>query len=681
MRNGKSLLGSWLVVLLSVPALLWLSGCALVATEAGPANGTSFSGTVMGGQQALSSAKIYLYAASNAGYGQQATSLLLSTGSNTVSDGVNYYVSTSAGGAFSLSSDWNCTAGTNVYLLAVGGNPGLTAANTDAMLMLALGNCSNILSTQKVVINEATTVAAVYALSGFMSSPTQVSSNSTTASKAGLSNAFLTAANLVNSATGVAYTTTPGSGTVTGTVPQANIYTLADILASCENSAGGSYNDGSNCGTLFFNATPSGGTAPTNVVQAALDIAQNAGMSATNIGNLYGLIPSTPPFQPYLTAQPYDWTMPVVFSGGGMSNLYDIAIDGNNNVWAISDGTNGNCAGLTASTGSNVVKLSNLGVALSGTAGYTATDISCPFGLAIDTSNNAWVTSDFVKYITKVNNSTGATTSYTNSGLSYSNNLAFDANGYLWVSNYSNANFSRYYPTGNTWNSYTGGGVTTSTGGISWGVAADGHGHMFLVSDASTGRVAEFNATTGTAGTAVASSGITGGGMAYPLRAAVDQGSNVWVANFGSSAVTAPGTTISELTYNAAGAATPVTSAFSGGGLDAPFGIAVDGGNHIWVADAAAYGVSEFDDNGNALSPFYGFIGTIESPTTAAMYFPEALAIDESGNVWVANYGVNNSSGSTATVQATITELVGAGTPTLTPIAAATAAGTPAAKP
>jgi len=180
------------------------------------------------------------------------------------------------------------------------------------------------------------------------------------------------------------------------------------------------------------------------------------------------------------------------------------------------------------------------------------------------------------------------------------------------------------------------------------------------------------------------SSGYTGAGITYPLRLAVDQNNNVWVANFGASASTSPGSTLSEFSLSGTTFTAASGSPFSGGGLYAPFGVAVDGSNHIWVADAAAYGVSEFDNSGNAISPTYGFIGTISSPTTAAMYFPEALAIDEAGNVWVANYGVNTGTGvgtTAQTVAGSITELVGAATPVLTPIAAATAAGTPAAKP
>lgn len=656
---------------------LFLSGCAFESERGIPSASAAISGKTYGGQQPVVGASIYMYAAATSGYGASSTSLLQPGVNNVLTDGNGLgYVKTDASGGFSITGDWSCTAGTQVYLISVGGNPGGYGVNPNGWYMTALGDCSALSASTFIWMNEVTTVASVYALSGFMSSPTQVASASSTASISGLKAAFATVNNLVNTATGAPAATTAGGN---GVVPVKNINTLANVLAACENSTGGANNDGTICGTLFNLSTPSGGNAPTNTIQAALNLAHNP---ALNPSDLYNLMSPVAPFYPSLDTAPYDWTMPIVFSGGGLSNAYDIAIDGNNNVWIANDGRNGNCAALSASTGSAVTKLSNLGAVLSGTNGYTSTQyIGCPFGIAIDTSNNAWVVNDYVNYLTKVNGSTGAISQYTSAtNLYYANNLAFDSAGYIWMTNYTNAKFPRYSPTANTWTSYTGGGITASGGGVSWGIAMDGLGHVFVASNSQTGRVAKFNSTATTVGAAVTTtSGYTGAGMTYPLRLAVDQGNNVWVANFGASAVTAPGTSISKIAND--GTAISSTSGFTGGGLYAPFGIAVDGGNHVWVANAAAYSVSEFDNDGNALSPYYGFLGTPATTDTAAMYFPEALAIDQAGNVWVANYGVNSSSGTTATVQATVTELVGAATPTLTPIAAATAAGKPASKP
>jgi len=685
MRHSKHVLSCCLLSVLSVSVML-LSGCsqAFNAESGAVGNGSDLSGKVFGGELPVVGAKIYLYAAPETGYGVASTSLLSSA---VLTDSVatpytpgkdasnHYYVTTnSVGGWAFTTSDWSCTAGTNIYLLAVGGNQGAVGNNPNAYFMAALGNCSSITSSTSVTINEITTVASVYALSGFMSSPTQVSSNSTAASIAGLNAAFATMGNLVSTSAGIVLQTTPSG---TGAVSYQTINTLADILSTCVNTTGGVENDGTACGTLFLDTTPSGGTSPTNTVQAALNLVHNPAIDPT--GNLYNLIQSNVPFNPYLGATPADWTLPIIFTGGGMSNLYDIAIDGSNNVWAVSDGSE-TTPPCTTSTGSSVFEMTNLGVIKSGTTGYkNSTYLICPFGVTLDTSGNAWVTQDYASksYLVKITSSgtVSGITPTTGDG-DYFNNAAFDASGNLWLSNYLAAYVSKYNVSGNSWTKYSGGGVTANSGVYdeSWGVAADGNGHMWFADNDSTGLVSEFTVSSGAA---VSSTGYSAGGVAYPLRLAVDQGNNIWVANFGSSASSAPGTTVSELSN--AGAKMG-NSPFSLGTLSygyAPFGIAVDGGNHIWTANASTYGVSELDDSGNVLSPNYGFIGTVASPAAAAMVFPEAVAIDEAGNVWVANFGYTGS----PAVAASITELVGAGTPTLTPIEAATIAGTPAAKP
>jgi len=430
MRDSRLTLFRCLTCTLCATVLLVLNGCSAFNASGGSSSGTVIQGKMYGGNQPVTHASVYLYAAGESGYGGNSISLLTSSvltnnpGVSGKDSNGNYYVITDSYGNFSITGDWTCnSANPYIYLLGVGGSSNTnTPANPNVNFSAVLGNCTNTSTSSGPVIssstftwmNEVTTAATAYALSGFMTSPTAVSSNSTAASIAGLAAAFLTYTNLVNNSTGTAYTTTPGSGTVTGTASAANLNTMADILAACQNTTGGVNGDGSACGSLFYYSTPSGGIAATNTLQAVLNIVHNPAIDPG--GDLYGLITGTPPFQPYLSSTPYDWTLPIVFSGGGMNNLYDIAIDGNNNVWAVSDGKNGDCPVLSASTGSDVVELTNLGVAKSGSNGYTNADIACPFGIAIDTSNQAWVVNDYVNYLTKIPASGTGITGYTSTG-------------------------------------------------------------------------------------------------------------------------------------------------------------------------------------------------------------------------------------------------------------------------
>jgi secreted PhoX family phosphatase len=91
-------------------------------------------------------------------------------------------------------------------------------------------------------------------------------------------------------------------------------------------------------------------------------------------------------------------------------------------------------------------------------------------------------------------------------------------------------------------------------------------------------------------------------------------------------------------------------------GLWQPDSIAVDGEGNVWVADEDGSGISEFSGAGVALCPSYGY-----SP---GMMGAEGIAIDGSGNAWVANSGGGSSH------MGSVTEMIGIGTPVITPVTA-----------
>jgi hypothetical protein len=94
-----------------------------------------------------------------------------------------------------------------------------------------------------IVVYDVSTVAAAYSVAGFALDYKDIGAPAGTVSQIGLANTSLTAGNLVAPGCGRAYTTTPavcgyGSGrSANGVVPQAEIYSLANSLAACVNSA------------------------------------------------------------------------------------------------------------------------------------------------------------------------------------------------------------------------------------------------------------------------------------------------------------------------------------------------------------------------------------------------------------------------------------------------------------
>jgi sugar lactone lactonase YvrE len=617
--------------------VLVLTGCGMGAVSGTASSGGGASagslvvqGTVHGGQQPVANSKVSLWTVGTTGYGLSPTQLTTTfTGNN---------------GSFSLPAPTCAQAGELTYLTAVGGSPGGTAnpANAQISLMAAIGPCSGAAGTN-VNLNEVTTVATVFALAKFMAydlttnSAPGIDVGYLAPSTVGITNAFATVNNLVNISTGTAYQYTPNGN---GLVPQAEINTLANLLALCVNSSGGT-NTGTACGNLFAQVpSPS---YPANTLQTMLNIALQPG---NNPSGQWSLVTTGGPFQPTLTAQPNDWALPVLYSGAGPA-VEDLAIDASGNIWTANAGQNGNNGGVS--------ELSNLGVPFAGspylggnsgmdgiavdlggnawavngntaqiyevTPGGASTygpfsfqETSSPRGIAVDPSNNIWVVNSSSNTVTKLSNSGPASSAispsggYTGSGLSSPYDVAIDESGDAWVTNYATGGLTEITPAGSL-SSY--GAAQAATQGI-----------------------------------------------------AVDQSGNLWVDN--------TGTTVQQITSNGStGSHTPSNNAAKSGGSY----LAIDGADNLWVANQTGNSLSGFNVSGgvSTLSPSTGYTGpafTIASPSYSGVSLntPYVARVDPSGNVWVGNY--NSIPIGTQTISY-LTEFIGLAVPTVEPLAAA----------
>ena len=270
-----------------VPALasaLLLSSCGGVAvrSSATAAFGNTVTGRLHGGQQPVAGASVQLWAVGTAGNGSASTPLL------------PHPAVTDAGGNFSIPATYICPSSSSlVYLTGTGGNPGLagTVNNTAIALMAAVSRCGDPNGPAFVDIDEVTTVAAVTAFAPYMTAIDHVGSTD----PAKMAAAFHLANSLASTAAGTA-----GGPALAGgmAAPTTTINTLADLLAACVNTPGGTAGDGSLCGTLFLNA---GGPGTTDTAAAMLEIANHP---TRNIPALFGLLSPVSPFQPMLTSAP-----------------------------------------------------------------------------------------------------------------------------------------------------------------------------------------------------------------------------------------------------------------------------------------------------------------------------------------------------------------------------------------
>jgi len=614
-------------------ATLCLTGCS--ASFAPPPgvpvaeiNSTALRGNLFGGRTPIVGAHIYMYAANAVAYGNASTSLVLNyTGSSypsTIDASGNYYVTTDTNGDFYFSSgEYACTAGTQVYVYSIGGNPG-AGANSAAGLLAVLGQCQaggSFTGVTAVQISEVSTIAAAYSMAGFATDATHVASSGTALATTGIANAFLNAANLYNiSAGGVALLTTPNGN---GTVPQKLINSLADSLSSCVNTSGpGS----SPCTTLFSDAESNGstGTIPTDTATAAINIAHNPGNDVTAIFTLAPAIAA--PFGPFLSTTPNDFTVGISFAGGGIVTPRDVAVDASGNIWVSSDGPG------------HMTKMSSTGTFASGTP-FAVTDATY---IAIDSAGSAWVTSPGGTVVYKVS-SAGTVSSYQPTGasaLDMTIGIAIDGSNNVYLANQND------YIT-----KLTSAGVASSDSPLT-AYSLPGFSHLALDG---TGGVwweeisSNLICKQTTAGVAVASN--TTSGVSHPDRIAIDNSGNAWVASYSGNAV---------VEFNSA---VGTSATYSGGGLSKPYGIAIDGSGNAWAVNISSNSLTEISALGTVVTPTTGYTGgTLSSPYN--------LAIDGSGDVWMTNNVID-----------TVTEMIGVASPVVTPLSAGVAGNTLGTRP
>jgi len=593
-----------------------LSGCGMATTSdtkggGGPNGQNKLSGRVFGGQQPVVGATIQLYAVGITGPKSAATPLISSL------------VQSDGAGNFNISDAWNCTSNTAVYgvnpllyIVASGGNPGLTSGtnNSALRLMAALGPCSGVVTSTGIQINEVTTAASVVALTPFLSDATHIGAQG--ANPTGLVNAFATANVLANMSTGLS----PGASTASVTVPVNTIYALADILSACVNSSGPGT---ANCDALFSAATTPSGTPPVDTVTAMLNINS---YPANHVAALLHVIQPAAPFITTIATPPNDWTVALKFTGGGLAAPTGLALDAGGNAWVANAG------------GNSITGLSSTGAQLTGTTGYTANQaIYGAQAIAVDKTGNVWVADTLLNSVFQLTVSGGAVQSsakYTGNGIAGPTGIAIDSQNNVWLANFTGASVTELNSLGQPV------GASPLTAGATLkapaAVAIDAAGNVW-VTDNGAADVVEFN----THQALLSGAGYTDNFILAPEGVAIDPSGRAWIADFGANAVSP---------FSNSG--TPLaTTPLAGGGLSMPLAIAIDGQGTVWVANGQTGGsISELA---------YGQSAPLSPPSgLGSLNLPLGIAIDASGSVWTANTG-----------DSTVSKIVGIAAPAPMPLA------------
>jgi hypothetical protein len=554
--------------------------------------------------------------------------------------------------------------------------------------MAMLGVCSSALnfsSLSFVYINEVSTVAMAYAMAGFAVDSLHIGSSST--NLVGLKNAALNAATLFNiQGNGPGSTTSDGDdnhianlvnpNNSNGTVPQQTIDTLADIVASCVDSSNTSVGttpaalqaESSYCSGLFVattsngvtsSITTGGSTVPIDTATAMINLAHypagvngvsntNATTDSTNPATLFNLPTAVVPYTPELATAPKDWTIALTYA---IPTPSAIAIDASGDAYI----------GTYSTTGAGYINELGPQGSLNATS-TTAVPYLSGLGVSTGAAATVWATSNSNSELYKFSSTLATPSTSTSTHVIGPAALAVDSSGNVYlVSNSGNyqADYIQEFNSGGTASNTSGSNYEFS---VANGIALASSGNVWVTST-NSGFGLYPNPSSGSA-TAIYNPG------ANSVNAvAVDYSGDAWVTSTGNTNALLRQFATSSTTPNYYGVNAYNNGAI--GGLSTPVALAIDGSNgnnnkyfNVWVANSGNNTISEFNSStpyvaGSAeksLSPSVGYLSG-----TGLVNGPAAIAVDNSGDVWIANKG-----------NSTVTEIIGSATPVTTPLAAQT---------
>jgi len=231
--------------------------------------------------------------------------------------------------------------------------------------------------------------------------------------------------------------------------------------------------------------------------------------------------------------------------------------------------------------------------------------------------------------------------------------IAVDAAGNIYVADYGNNQIRKITPdgivttiggSGNQGSINGPGNLATFNGPTS--VTVDAQGNVY-VADSNNDQIRKISATDGTVSTFAGSdsTGLKDGvdTAAYffsPNGVAADAQGNVFVADAGNNVIRK--VTPAGLTTTIAGNINPGNAngpALSAATFNNPAGLAVDASGNIYVADMLNNLIRKLSNGTVSTLAGHDTAATMNGPDTlAAFYFPNSVAVDKSGNVYVTEY-------------------------------------------
>jgi sugar lactone lactonase YvrE len=354
-------------------------------------------------------------------------------------------------------------------------------------------------------------------------------------------------------------------------------------------------------------------------------------------------------------------------AGARFDNPYGIAVDSSGNVY-VADTYNCTIRKITsAGVSTTIAGTPGIIGAKDGTG--AAAQFNYPTGVAVDGSGNVYV-ADVLNYTIRMVTPSGVVTTIAgDAGLTgfsdgagtlaefnYPYDIAVDGSDNLYVADLYNFTLRKITPPNvvTTLAGLPGEGYADGTGSAAQfyyptGMVLDAGGNLYVVdnSNCTIRRVTPSGAVTTVAGTPGRTGYADGTGAAaefnYPYGIAMDKSGNMYVSD--ESGETVRKVTPSGVVTTLAG--TPgVSGSANGTGsaalFNSPAGIVVDGSGNIYVSEQKNCDIRKISPSGavTTLAGTAGSSGNLDGTGAAAQFqSPAGLALDGSGDLYVADYG------------------------------------------
>jgi sugar lactone lactonase YvrE len=284
--------------------------------------------------------------------------------------------------------------------------------------------------------------------------------------------------------------------------------------------------------------------------------------------------------------------------------------------------------------------------------------------VAVDTSGNLFIPDFFNNRVRKVSISGIITTvagggnggdggAATNASLDLPQSVALDASGNLFIADHDNNRVRKVSTNGiittvagNGTSGYLGdGGAATNANLSPTGVAVDAFGNLFIA-DQDNSRVRKVS-TNGIITTIAGGGGGSDGGAAanaslnHPFDVKVDSYGNIFIADTVNQRIRKVSTNGIITTFAGGGSGGDGGTA-TNASLNYPSGVAVDNTGNIFIADTDNNCIRKVDTNGTITTVagakgYSGNYGDGGSATNALFYYTYGVAVDASGNLFISD--------------------------------------------